>query len=77
MTCARAFLLAARLFEEVRLAEAVKARYAGWNTAENRAMLNGELTLEMIAAQAESKEIDPIPRSGRQERLESLISAHL
>ncbi len=75
--CARAFLLAARLFEEGRLAEAVKARYAGWNTAENRAMLNGELTLEMIAEQAESKEIDPIPRSGRQERLESLISAHL
>lgn len=73
--CARAFLVAARLFEEGRLAGAVKERYAGWGTVENRAMLNGEMTLEAIAAKAESEELDPTPRSGRQERLENLISS--
>jgi xylose isomerase len=74
--CARAFLIAARLFEEGRLAEAVTARYAGWCIPENRAMINGELTLDAIAAHTEAKEIDPAPRSGRQERLENLISSY-
>ncbi len=74
--CARAFLVAARLFEEGRLAGAVKERYAGWCSAENRAMLNGEMTLEAIAAKTESEELDPAPRSGRQERLENLVSSY-
>jgi xylose isomerase len=74
--CARAFLIAAHLFEEGRLDEAVTARYAGWNSPENRAMLNGELTLDAIAANAETRKINPAPRSGRQERLENLISSY-
>jgi xylose isomerase len=74
--CARAFLVAARLFEEGPLAGAVKERYAGWCTAENQAMLNGKLTLEAIAAKAESEDLDPAPRSGRQERLENLVSSY-
>jgi xylose isomerase len=74
--CARAFLVAARLFEEGRLARVVKERYAGWCTAENQAILNGEMTLEAIAAKAESEELDPAPRSGRQEQLENLVSSY-
>ncbi|MGD0445458.1 MAG: xylose isomerase [Edaphobacter sp.] len=74
--CARAFLIAARIFEEGCLAKAVTARYAEWNTPENCAMLKGEITLDAIAARAEAREIDPAPRSGRQERLENLISSY-
>ena len=74
--CARAFLTAARLFEEGRLEKAVAARYANWETPLGRAMLNGELSLEEIAARAEAEELNATPRSGRQERLENLVSRY-
>ncbi len=71
--CARAFLNAARLVEEGMLAEQVAARYAGWKTPESQAMLKGEMSLDAIAAKAEEKELNPAPRSGRQEQFENLI----
>lgn len=74
--CARAFITAARLFEEGKLAEAVTERYAGWDTPEGKEMLSGKLALEEIAVKAESEEINPAPRSGRQERLENLLSTY-
>ena len=72
--CARAFLQAAKLVEEGRLAAAVRNRYSGWETPENRAMLRGERMLEQIATRAEEANLDPKPRSGRQERLENLLA---
>lgn len=75
--CARAFLNAAQLFEEKHLAKHVEERYAGWKSSEARAMLNGERTLEAIAAKAEASELDPQPRSGRQEHLENLVNRYL
>jgi xylose isomerase len=39
-------------------------------------MLNGELSLEAIAARAEAEELNATPRSGRQERLENLVSRY-
>jgi|SRR5665213_2928527 len=74
--CARAFLTAARLYEEGHLAKEVASRYAGWSTPEGRAMLNGKLSMETIAAQSEAEELNPLPRSGRQERLENLVSGY-
>jgi len=74
--CARAFLTAARVIEDKHLSDAVSARYSGWNTPEGQAMLNGELSLEAIAAKAEAAEINPAPRSGRQEHLENLVSRY-
>ncbi len=74
--CARAFLTAARIFEEGHLSKEVADRYAGWDTPRGRAMLNGELSLDTIAAQTEAEELNPLPRSGRQERLENLVSRY-
>ncbi len=74
--CARAFLTAARLFEEGQLAREVAARYAGWDTPQGRAMLNGELSLAEIATRAEAEDLTTTPRSGRQERLENLVSRY-
>jgi xylose isomerase len=74
---ARAFLAAARIFEEGRLANEVVARYSGWEAPQARAMLDGEFTLDAIAARVEAEELNVIPRSGRQERLENLISRYL
>jgi xylose isomerase len=75
--CARAFLIAAKIHEEGHLADIVDARYAGWNLSENKAMLAGKESLEAIAARSEERNINPQPRSGRQEQLENLINRYL
>ena len=75
--CARAFLNAAKLFEDKTLSSNVEDRYAGWNGADAQAMLRGELKLEQIAAMAEAKNLNPEPRSGKQEMLENLVARSL
>ncbi|WP_179638563.1 xylose isomerase [Tunturiibacter empetritectus] len=75
--CARAFLIAAKVQEEGRLAEIVSTRYAGWNLPENQAILAGKESLDEIAARSEERNINPQPRSGRQEQLENLINRYL
>ncbi len=75
--CARAFLIAARMKEDGILAGKVAERYAGWQIAENQEMLTGKMSLEEIAARAESRGVSPLPRSGRQEQLENLVTRYL
>ena len=72
--CAHAFLQAVKLVDEGRLAAAVRNRYSGWETPENAAMLRGERSLDQIATRVEDANLDPKPRSGRQERLENLLA---
>jgi xylose isomerase len=75
--CARAFLTAAKIHEDGRLAELVAARYAGWDSPENQSMLAGKESLDAIAARSEERDINPAPRSGHQEQFENLISRYL
>jgi len=72
--CARAFLLAADLVERGQLKNMVNQRYSGWESPEARAMLDGQVDLEKIAAMAEREALNPKPRSGRQEQFENLIA---
>ena len=69
--CAKAFIQAAKLHEEGRLAGHVSERYAGWDKPGHAA---AGATLEEIATAAEAQAIDPRPRSGRQEMLENVVS---
>jgi xylose isomerase len=69
-TCARALRAAAFLYEDGILEAARGARYAGWDRDGAKAML--AQPLEAIAKAVEDTNIDPKPRSGRQERLENL-----
>ncbi|SDE96050.1 xylose isomerase [Limimaricola pyoseonensis] len=73
--CAAGFKAAARMWEDGRLEAAREARYAGWDTPQAKAMLDGDL--EAIAARVEAEGIAPAPRSGRQERLENLVNRYL
>ncbi|MCJ8141992.1 xylose isomerase [Ancylobacter sp. A5.8] len=75
--CARALLIAADMIEDGALKNAVDARYAGWDKPENKAMLEPGASLESIAARVEAENLDPQPRSGRQERLEALAGSYL
>jgi xylose isomerase len=68
--CARALKSAAALLDDGRLETNRAARYADWDTPENRAMLTSDLA--SIEARVRSEGINPQPRSGRQERLENL-----
>ncbi len=69
-TCARALRAAAYLYEDGILEAARNARYAGWDREGAKGMLMQPL--EAIAKAVEDTNIDPKPRSGRQERLENL-----
>jgi xylose isomerase len=75
--CARAFMIAADMIEDKALDEPLAKRYAGWETAEAQKMLGGNMNLEQIAAHVEKNHINPKPRSGRQEYLESIVNNYL
>ena len=75
--CARAFLNAVKMLEEGHLVKVVSDRYAGWQKPEAQLMLKGKMTLEEITAQAEARNLDPLPRSGKQEQLENMINRSL
>lgn len=74
--CARALLAAAKMIEDGALSKAVDERYRGWDGDAGQATLAGKRSLADIAADAEAKNLDPQPRSGRQERLEALVNSY-
>ncbi len=70
--CARGLKAAHAMLEDGGLEDALKERYAGWDTDEAQAMLGSDLG--SIAARVLDKGINPTPRSGRQEILENYIN---
>jgi len=71
---ARALLVAAAMVERGTLEQYREARYAGWAGPLGRSILSGEALLEMLAGRVATGEIDPKPRSGRQELLENVVN---
>ena len=72
--CARGFKAAVAMVEDGTLDQFVTDRYAGWQGASAQDMLNGKLSLESIAEKVEAEDINPRPRSGRQEYLENIVN---
>ncbi len=72
--CARGFKAAAAMIEDGTLDQFVTDRYAGWQRDDAQDMLSGKLSLEDIAQRVEDEDINPKPRSGRQEYLENVIN---
>ncbi len=75
--CARGIKAAARMIEDKALSGPLAERYAGWESAEGKAMLTGERTLEQVAARVVTEKIEPQPRSGRQEYLENVVNRYV
>ena len=71
---ARGLLAAAAMIEDGRLGGFVKDRYAGWDKPENAEILKGNVTLEALADRVHGASLEPQPKSGRQEYLESLVN---
>ncbi|MFT6658016.1 xylose isomerase [Maritalea sp.] len=70
--CARGLKAAAAMIEDGGLENALTERYSGWETPEAKSMLTG--SLEDVAAMVVSKDINPAPKSGRQEILENYVN---
>ena len=75
--CARGLKAAARMVEDKALSGPLEARYAGWDGEEARKVLVGGYSLEEIAADVEKNDINPQPRSGRQELLENVVNRYV
>ncbi|WP_438955128.1 xylose isomerase [Cognatiyoonia sp.] len=73
--CAAGLKAAAAMLEEDKLEKARDARYAGWDTKDGQALLSSDLA--SIEEMVRTKDINPQPKSGRQERLENLINSYL
>ncbi|MCI2400838.1 xylose isomerase [Aliiroseovarius subalbicans] len=71
-TCARGLKAAAAMIEDGGLEAALGERYAGWQNASAKAMLNSDLG--SIAQRVLDKGINPTPKSGRQEILENYVN---
>ncbi len=74
-TCARALKCAAALLESGEMEAHRAERYAGWSTSAAKSMLAG--SLEQAAARVTAEQIEPQPRSGKQERLENLWNRYI
>ncbi len=75
--CARALKAAAKMIEDNVWGAYVEERYAGWNSAEAKAMLSGKRSLAEIAERVEAQGVNPKPRSGGQEYLENVINRYV
>ena len=73
-TLARALLAAATMVEAGTIERLREDRYAGWAGDLGRSILSGDALLEVLAGRVATGEIDPRPRSGRQELLENLVN---
>ena len=73
---ARGLLNAVAMLEGRELADFVEQRYAGWRTSAGRALLEGPASLAAIADAAIAEEVAPVPRSGRQEYLENIVTRY-
>lgn len=71
--CAAGLKAAARMLEDGKLEDMRRERYAGWER--EAGLLDGDLA--SIAERVTRENIEPEPRSGRQERLENLVNRYL
>jgi xylose isomerase len=74
---AKALIIAEKMLKDGVLEKPVAARYAGWDSAEGKAILAGKRTLADVADKAIKDNVQPQPRSGRQEYLETLVNRYL
>lgn len=75
--CARGLKAAAAMIEDGVLPGFVEERYAGWQGEEARKMLSGQYGFDEIAKYVTDANVNPKPRSGRQEYLENVVNRYV
>ncbi|HLX24049.1 MAG TPA: xylose isomerase [Usitatibacter sp.] len=75
--CGRAALVAEKMIASGELATHVDARYSGWNARLGREILSGNASLSKLARHVDKRDLEPQPRSGQQELLESIVNRYI
>ena len=75
--CARGLLIAEKIITDGKLDGFVNERYAGWDGREGKAILAGRRSLDDLANYVLNRNLEPQPKSGKQEYLERLINEYL
>jgi xylose isomerase len=75
--CARGVKAAAKMIEDKALSGPLAERYAGWQTPEAQNVLAGGSSLEALEAHVLKSNVNPEPRSGRQEFLENVVNRYV
>jgi xylose isomerase len=73
---ARGLLSAEKLINDGKLEEAVRQRYAGWDRELGQRILKGASLADLSQIVLE-QDLEPRPKSGRQEALENLVSRYV
>ena len=76
-TLAHGLLIAARMIENDEIGAFKEARYAGWTQDLGQKILHKELNLAALADLANERALEPKPRSGHQEMLETRLTRYL
>lgn len=74
---AKALLNAADLVEQAKLKDFVSQRYAGWEQGMAKEVLEGKHDVESIGKHVLSNDLEPEPKTGRQEMLQNIINRSL
>lgn len=74
--CARGLKAAAGMLEDGALSKPLDERYGGWNGDFGKKLLT-DLSLDQVTAEVEAKDINPQPKSGRQEYLENIVNRYV
>jgi xylose isomerase len=74
---ARGLIIAEKMIKDGALKKKADERYAGWHSDLGRSILSGKKSLDELADLALAQNLDPKPRSGRQEALENLVNRYL
>nr|WP_210264668.1 xylose isomerase [Ensifer adhaerens] len=75
--CARGLKAAAQMIEDKALSAPLDQRYAGWQVPEAKKMLDGGFSLEEIEAWVLKSDLNPQPKSGKQELLENVVNRYV
>ena len=75
--CARGLKAAAAMLEDGALSSPLNERYAGWEQQGAKNMLAGKQSLEDITSWVVSMDVNPSPKSGRQEMLENIVNRYV
>jgi len=76
-TCARGLEVAGRMIEDGKLTDVINARYDGWDKDLGSRILKKELSMEDLESHVLGQNLEPQPRSGRQEMVENLVNRYL
>lgn len=71
--CARGLKAAAAMLEDGGLESALDDRYADWSSERTKGVMDGA-TLESLTNWVKEQDINPTPKSGKQERLENYVN---